>query len=315
MPFGFKKFLHRLLEDVHTPHYFNEIALVGVAADKPSGANAKDNMLYYETDTGLWKRYRTALSSWVIVTSIAQIMGYDYTATLLRNIAVDPETKALLLKSQVTGGNGGVSDHGELTGLQDDDHNTVYFNQARGDARYLKLSGGTLTGLLTLSGAPTVNLHAATKKYVDEQAPGAFDNYKCRAYLGSNQTININTYTKINLSATSYDPHSCFDSANKRIVIKKAGDYLIIGRVWFDYNIGDGAVCVVEVKKNGSVLLDQNAMCADGTTKDIHPQAADVFPLAVNDYLDLWGGYNKGDAQATIQATPQANFLTVIRMP
>jgi hypothetical protein len=32
---------------------------------------------------------------------------------------------------------------------------------------YLPLTGGTLTGSLTLSGAPTVNLHAATKLYVD----------------------------------------------------------------------------------------------------------------------------------------------------
>jgi hypothetical protein len=32
---------------------------------------------------------------------------------------------------------------------------------------YLPIAGGTLTGLLTLSGAPTSNLHAATKLYVD----------------------------------------------------------------------------------------------------------------------------------------------------
>ena len=36
----------------------------------------------------------------------------------------------------------------------------------------LPLSGGTLTGALTLSGAPTVNLHAATKKYVDDNVAG-----------------------------------------------------------------------------------------------------------------------------------------------
>lgn len=35
-------------------------------------------------------------------------------------------------------------------------------------ANYLPLSGGTLTGALTLSGAPSNNLHAATKKYVDD---------------------------------------------------------------------------------------------------------------------------------------------------
>jgi len=34
----------------------------------------------------------------------------------------------------------------------------------------LALTGGTMTGLLTLSGAPTANLHAATKQYVDDNA-------------------------------------------------------------------------------------------------------------------------------------------------
>lgn len=38
--------------------------------------------------------------------------------------------------------------------------------------RYLSLGGGTLIGALTLSGAPTQNLHAATKAYVDANAGG-----------------------------------------------------------------------------------------------------------------------------------------------
>lgn len=36
----------------------------------------------------------------------------------------------------------------------------------------LDKSGGTMTGLLTLSGAPTANLHAATKAYVDNKVSG-----------------------------------------------------------------------------------------------------------------------------------------------
>lgn len=36
---------------------------------------------------------------------------------------------------------------------------------------YLPKSGGTMTGALTLKGAPTADLHAATKKYVDDKAP------------------------------------------------------------------------------------------------------------------------------------------------
>ena len=41
--------------------------------------------------------------------------------------------------------------------------------QEQADARYLQLVGGTMTGALTLSGAPTSDLQAATKKYVDDQ--------------------------------------------------------------------------------------------------------------------------------------------------
>ena len=39
--------------------------------------------------------------------------------------------------------------------------------QEQADERYLQLSGGTLTGALTLNGEPTEDLQAATKQYVD----------------------------------------------------------------------------------------------------------------------------------------------------
>ena len=40
-------------------------------------------------------------------------------------------------------------------------------------AKYLPLTGGTLTGKLKLSGAPTEDMDAATKKYVDDSVAGA----------------------------------------------------------------------------------------------------------------------------------------------
>lgn len=48
-------------------------------------------------------------------------------------------------------------DHGSLLGLGDDDH-TQYHNDARGDARYLQLSGGTVTGQTTFSATDGVKL-------------------------------------------------------------------------------------------------------------------------------------------------------------
>ena len=40
-------------------------------------------------------------------------------------------------------------------------------------AKYLPLTGGTLTGKLKLSGAPIEDMDAATKKYVDDSVAGA----------------------------------------------------------------------------------------------------------------------------------------------
>jgi hypothetical protein len=47
-------------------------------------------------------------------------------------------------------------DHGALSGLNDDDH-TQYHTDARGDARYLQLSGGNVTGNVTIAGNFTVS--------------------------------------------------------------------------------------------------------------------------------------------------------------
>jgi len=41
--------------------------------------------------------------------------------------------------------------HGRMTHLDADDHYAVYFNQTRGDARYLQLSGGNLTDQLSMT--------------------------------------------------------------------------------------------------------------------------------------------------------------------
>ncbi|MCP5353535.1 MAG: hypothetical protein H6926_10190, partial [Chromatiales bacterium] len=45
----------------------------------------------------------------------------------------------------ISGGGGGTSDHGALTGLADDDH-TQYHNDARGDARYALIAKGVTNG-------------------------------------------------------------------------------------------------------------------------------------------------------------------------
>lgn len=61
----------------------------------------------------------------------------------------------------ITSTSSGVTDHGLLTGLGDDDH-TQYHTDARGDARYLLLTGGTVNGNVGLQGVTTMKAAAAT---------------------------------------------------------------------------------------------------------------------------------------------------------
>ena len=54
-------------------------------------------------------------------------------------------------------------------GISQSDGDGRYLQITTAASTYLSLSGGTLTGTLTLDAAPTANLQAATKKYVDDQ--------------------------------------------------------------------------------------------------------------------------------------------------
>jgi predicted nucleic acid-binding Zn-ribbon protein len=65
----------------------------------------------------------------------------------------------------------------------------------------LNLAGGTMTGALTLSGAPTSDLHAATKLYVDGIAAGINFHQAVKATTTTNLSANYNNGT-LGLGAT-----------------------------------------------------------------------------------------------------------------
>lgn len=71
------------------------------------------------------------------------------------NYKVSPATLATLLG--VGSGGGGVTDHGALSGLGDDDH-TQYYNQTRGDARFAQKAGSSSQDFATknLTAAQTI---------------------------------------------------------------------------------------------------------------------------------------------------------------
>ena len=69
-----------------------------------------------------------------------------------------------------TTGAGGTTEHGALLGLEEDDH-YQYHTDARGDARYLQLSGGAMTGPLELFDDADDPMEPVTLRQLETSAP------------------------------------------------------------------------------------------------------------------------------------------------
>ena len=137
---------------------------------------------------------------------------------------VDPQDYVTLAyaDSNYTGGGGGVTDHGALTGLADDDH-TQYHTDARGDARYYQLSetldlqnGSASDPAL---GWGNTGWHSPGTDQVNLSVNGS--DYLAVGVLGFqlNAALNVNNQTVNNVPT----PTLSHQAANKQYVDDNAG--------------------------------------------------------------------------------------------
>ena len=68
----------------------------------------------------------------------------------------------------------------------------------------LPKSGGTMTGPLTLAGAPTQDLMAATKKYVDDKTLSVRTAYSCNDAVAGSLTNNVTTLSLFSFNYNKY---------------------------------------------------------------------------------------------------------------
>ena len=101
-------------------------------------------------------------------------------------------------------------------GITDTAAAAKYLQITNAAATYLALAGGTMTGDLTLSGAPTANNMAATKKYVDDEIsgiPAATDQTPAGTVIYSARSTAPTGYLKANGAAVSRTTYSDLFSA------------------------------------------------------------------------------------------------------
>jgi hypothetical protein len=114
------------------------------------------------------------------------------------------------------------------------------------------------------------------------------------AYLGSSQTINDATDTKINFDTEDYDTASAYSTTDKRFTVPsgQAGKYFFYARIRFSQS-DHNEQYVLNFRKNGSEVAKKLLYGGSGT-KIFHSGYFVGFDLsctetlAVGDYIEAW---------------------------
>ena len=121
------------------------------------------------------------------------------------------------------------------------------------------------------------------------------------AYMsGNGQTINNNTFTKIDFDTENFDVGGCYDTSNNRFVVPsgQAGKYVIVAKSAVD-GIDDTENCSIALYKNNS--RDDKTYVSDYSPKAngiIFAQTNKVYDLSVGDYIEAFLYHNEGDARS-----------------
>ncbi len=245
----------------------------------------------------------------------------------------------LLTLEKPAGGGGGVTDHGLLDGLADDDH-PQYLTNDRGDERYLgktakaadadKLDNLDSSNFVQTSGSqtiigektfgaipnlpnadPTTDNQAVRKAYVDS----LHTRYAARAYRDATafSYATSGTIYALPLNQEEWDTHNHHDNVtnNTRITCKKAGMYMVNGTLTFAANATGNRDLLLRL--NGTDYFAQQRLeaFASGTCT---LNAFGIIPLAVNDYVELCGRQYSGGSLDSYFANKNNNYLSIYRL-
>ena len=179
------------------------------------------------------------------------------------------------------------------------------------DQFLIRAAGGVGIGTASPGAQLTVN-QAAAADIVDVQ-DGGTDVMKiydggivdmpkqsaCRAYLGSDQSIDTGAWLKVPYDTESYDIQSEFVSGT--FTATKAGIYSVKAQVWFTTGAANTGEYIVTIKLSGALYSQLN---------HTHPSDNDYAMVLLTDdvkmtagqYIEIWA-YQSSTATQTIKAT------------
>jgi len=148
----------------------------------------------------------------------------------------------------------------------------------------------TLLGDLTLAAAPTNNLHAATKKYVDDNVSVGGSVF-CRVYAAG-EAVPATSVAFIEWAGAYAEVgDDMWDVANPtRITIDTAGDYLIQAEISIDNDTNPTWDMLIDLYVNNASVIDNViGVGEDDPSSGFYMQRTFMvmLTLAQNDYIEL----------------------------
>lgn len=188
-------------------------------------------------------------------------------------------------------GEGGVTDHGLLTGLEDNDH-----------PQYLLAASGKAADSDKLDGFDSTDFASSVA-------------YKVSVYR-DNTTFTLTTsgtLYAIPLNQEVYDSHTQHDNSTnpERLVCKKAGVYIVMGMVSYTANATGNRDALLRVNGTNYVGQTRYLTMASGSTSV--PVFA-MVEMAVGDYVELIGRQYSGGSLTLYYANSLSNHMKMIRI-
>ena len=147
------------------------------------------------------------------------------------------------------------------------------------DSTKLPLSGGTMTGALTLAGDPSIDNDAATKKYVDTQISNVSGPMKFKGTLGATSTgATVNSLSNPSTANLGYT-YKVLTEGTYQGVSAKVGDLMVsTGTLWVNIPSGDEPDGTVKTISTGDGLTG-GPISVTGTVSHAIPSGATASTL------------------------------------
>jgi hypothetical protein len=110
------------------------------------------------------------------------------------------------------------------------------------------------------------------------------------AYLASNQSVTLNTQTKVTIDTEEFDTGSCFNTTNNRFTPTQSGYYQISGTVYFAGTANTMLESRIYLYKNGSVFKNGTAYASGSSVATLFIQNVNTIMYfnGSTDYVELW---------------------------